>query len=448
MRILGAGVWKVAKIRGIKGLVARGDMRVELVELGTNYCPEDAGATEIRALLLESTLQVKRLDGEIADLQKATDKLKEERDGLVAYVEAHKALISPVRRLPLDVIQEIFMACLPTHRNCVMSAREAPALLGRVCTRLHIVGPTRPYRPTSPSFEEKFAQRLETTTTWLRRSEQCPLSISLESGVEFMPPSTTSHDTRHFIQALMPFSFRWQHIQFTVPTSLLGDMWRLSHADVPMLKSIELEEFNFPKLPLRWDSLTAISVLGHLYGIHIERNSIPDARQVPSASELLLFGRLSLLQLQDLTVRLCSRVFGGQKEADDAIPPLASFLTSSTHLESLEIDAETFSKPSPMQILRSLPPAMQRLQIHDVSATDRGGWAVSEEPSSLDDDVLALFVSTTAAKTCCPGLREIRIDNTRKISDVAPALHSLEDGGWTRHHLEGCRCRVFQRNAG
>ncbi|KAF8210556.1 hypothetical protein K438DRAFT_1570262, partial [Mycena galopus ATCC 62051] len=45
-----------------------------------------------------------------------------------------KALISSIRRLPLQVIQEIFIACLPTHRNCVMSASEAPIQLGRICS--------------------------------------------------------------------------------------------------------------------------------------------------------------------------------------------------------------------------------------------------------------------------------------------------------------------------
>ncbi|KAJ7782493.1 hypothetical protein DFH07DRAFT_704529, partial [Mycena maculata] len=46
-------------------------------------------------------------------------------------VEAHKA---PTRRLPLDFIQEIFVACLPTHWNCAMSASEAPVILGPVCS--------------------------------------------------------------------------------------------------------------------------------------------------------------------------------------------------------------------------------------------------------------------------------------------------------------------------
>ncbi|KAJ6594646.1 hypothetical protein B0H19DRAFT_908650, partial [Mycena capillaripes] len=103
-------------------------------QLGTNYCPTDKEVLEIENLIVEPTLRLKCLDDEIANLQKAIDKLAEERESLGAYVEAHRALISPVRRLPLDIIQEIFLACLPTHRNCVMSAYKAPILLGRICS--------------------------------------------------------------------------------------------------------------------------------------------------------------------------------------------------------------------------------------------------------------------------------------------------------------------------
>ncbi|KAJ7140956.1 hypothetical protein C8R44DRAFT_550119, partial [Mycena epipterygia] len=100
----------------------------------TNYCPSDEEVTEIKGLLVEPILRLQRLNDEIADMQKAIDKLTEDRDNLGAYVEAHRALISPVRRLPLDIIQEIFMACIPMHCNCVMSTTEVPVLLGRICS--------------------------------------------------------------------------------------------------------------------------------------------------------------------------------------------------------------------------------------------------------------------------------------------------------------------------
>ncbi|KAJ6581782.1 hypothetical protein B0H19DRAFT_884580, partial [Mycena capillaripes] len=113
-------------------------------QLGTNYCPKDDEILEIKELLVEPTRRLKRLDDEIADLQKAIRKLAEERDGLDAFVAAHQALISPVRRLPLDIIQDIFIACIPTHRNCVMSASEAPVLLGRICSSWRAISLSTP----------------------------------------------------------------------------------------------------------------------------------------------------------------------------------------------------------------------------------------------------------------------------------------------------------------
>ncbi|KAJ7130629.1 hypothetical protein C8R44DRAFT_613610, partial [Mycena epipterygia] len=280
--------------------------------LGTNYCPKDEEIADIKVLIVEPILRLKRLDDEIADMQKAIDKLIAERDSLGAYVEGHKALISPARQLPVDIIQEIFTACIPIHRNCVMSASEAPVLLGRICSswrtislstprlwaRLHVVEPVRPYTVTSTLFEEKLAQRLETTKTWLGRSGQCPLSISLESATESFggiplpidPPICPTIDL--FIQALLPFTPRWEHISFTTPPAALETLVHLAEAAFPLLKSVTLNQypygpphsvtwghlgmlrasqissfsisavdhFSLTELPLRWDQLMSLSI--------------------------------------------------------------------------------------------------------------------------------------------------------------------------------------------
>ncbi|KAJ6570911.1 hypothetical protein DFH09DRAFT_1153339 [Mycena vulgaris] len=51
-------------------------------KLGTNYCPDDGEITQINSLLVEPTLRLERLDGEIAAMQNAIDKLNAERDSL------------------------------------------------------------------------------------------------------------------------------------------------------------------------------------------------------------------------------------------------------------------------------------------------------------------------------------------------------------------------------
>ncbi|KAF7376847.1 hypothetical protein MSAN_00102200 [Mycena sanguinolenta] len=224
--------------------------------LGTNYCPTDDEAVEIKALLVEPILRLKGLDDEIMKLQKAIDQLVEERSRVAAYVEIHKALLSPVRRLPLDIIQELFIACLPTHRNCVMSASEAPVLLGRVCrswraislstprlwSSLHVVEPLwNPADPTPGSFEEKVARRLEIAQMWLSRSGQCPLSISLRSapgGFSQTGSPTPSATSIQFMETLLSFAPRWQHIHFTAPLSLLLVAMSPRGVEAPQLETV------------------------------------------------------------------------------------------------------------------------------------------------------------------------------------------------------------------
>ncbi|KAJ7661555.1 hypothetical protein DFH06DRAFT_1471976 [Mycena polygramma] len=277
-------------------------------QLGTNYCPKDEELLEIKALLVEPSLRLKRLDDEIAELQNALDRLAEERDGLRLWMDAHTALASPARRLPLDIVQEIFIACLPTHRNCVMSASEAPVLLGRICSswrsislstprlwaRLHIVEPPKIYGPATIADwgETKLAQRLETTKMWLGRSGQCPLSISLLGGPDNGPGELSSPTRTRLLEALIPFAARWQHISFNTQPVALDAISRLAESDAPLLegvafhhdypfppRSVELKDFGILRssrltsfsapcdcfseaLPLRWHQLRFLEING------------------------------------------------------------------------------------------------------------------------------------------------------------------------------------------
>ncbi|KAJ7181066.1 hypothetical protein C8R46DRAFT_885602 [Mycena filopes] len=280
-------------------------------KLGTNYCPLDDEVLQIRALLKAPLSRLKQLDDEIAGLQKAIDELVEERERVRSFVDPHNDLISPFRRLPLDVVQEIFVACLPTHRNCVMSAREAPVLLGRVCSawrsislgtprlwaRLHIVEPSRSGGGawcSTAELQDKLAQRLETTKAWLERSGQCPLSISLQGTHDPPPPPDVADlpNTHLFMDVIVSVAPRWQNISLWAPSSALEMLSGLTEHDVPVLQRFEmaassgsppggsptfaflgaphLKDFtvsagavqNTRELPVRWENLTYLSAMG------------------------------------------------------------------------------------------------------------------------------------------------------------------------------------------
>ncbi|KAJ7441724.1 hypothetical protein FB451DRAFT_1569166 [Mycena latifolia] len=477
-------------------------------KLGTNYCPQDEEIAQIQTLLVEPTLRLKCLDDEIATLQKALDKLAEERAEICAYVDAHKALISPVQRLPLDVIKEIFVACLPTHRNCVMSAVEAPVLLGCICSswrsislstphlwsRLHIVEPPCSYN-SAAAFKEKAVQRLEITKIWLGRSGRYPLSISLLSPFD----SFTSPTQNPLIRDLLPFTSRWEHISFTAMFSSLMTMIHLKPADVPMLKSVTIKElhepidapgrynstgflhgpkissFNFEgssfsplELPLRWDSLTDLSiaekwgseppfmtnemtlqVLSRCPQLRTCRILVCDPPGTLNSSRIgepvlelsflhtldldcdtftaaayCLFGRLSLPQLRNLKLHGMS---------DTADTPYALLLTTK-HIEKLDITIELFPKPFLANFLHELPPTLRELKISK--------FLESRRNVTFDDEILDSFSPSADIPTpCCPGLQELEMEYSCSASDKA-LLRFIRS--WALRRVVICFDRVME----
>ncbi|KAJ7473333.1 hypothetical protein FB451DRAFT_1249020 [Mycena latifolia] len=405
---------------------------------------------------------------------------------------------------------------MPTHRNCVMSAREAPVLLGRICSawraislstprlwsRLHIVEPTPPFNSSFDAlFEAKWVQRLETAKTWLDRAGQCPLSISLEGRFEhrnIMHPSDSStqchQDTTTFLAALIPFAPRWQHISFTVTSTGLETLAPLSSMDVPMLQSLNLSQhqdrfhqldwarfgilggdrvssfsmfgnnFCIADLPLRWDLLTTLSLLGPT---HVENPF--NALDFPVTSEIALqtisrcpalrsctlrvddqtmdipthdlivehcfvetlelwcegmaighafqrfLGNLFLPKLRNFTLRVHSSGLAGDSYPPDPIQRLCQFLASSSKLESINIDTATFSKGSLIQILCDLPPTLRQLYINDAAQHLHAVWGLDTTVSSaLDDDVLHVLSSAP----CGPTLADLDIQSSSTISDA------------------------------
>ncbi|KAJ6570912.1 hypothetical protein DFH09DRAFT_411907 [Mycena vulgaris] len=330
-----------------------------------------------------------------------------------------------------------------------------------------------------------------------RRGYQCPLSISLEC-----PASDDGGGT--FLWALVPFAPRWQHIQFSLLPFALQILRCLTAADVPMLESVtqykrsDMVEGNFDwglfgllrgprissfgmstcnptliEMPLRWDRLTAISMLRALpyFGfwhpgleatitsekaLHIisrcpelrscrlrlddrtaemqapyaivEHRSLQtfDLCSASSASTFKrLLGRLSLPNLREFTLRVSREVSPDSPvnnptptEVDNGILALGSFLAASTDLESLDLENDGFPKPSLVQLLRSFPSAVQRLRIQAHVAESDGMW-VPEPPPSFDDDILALFSPPPAGTACCPALRELYLHNPHMISDLS-----------------------------
>jgi uncharacterized coiled-coil DUF342 family protein len=82
--------------------------------LNTNTVPSDAECQSIHDLLKDPRRKCADLNEQIARMRKSLADLMRDRDELQSFIDAHLALISPARRLPDDVVREIFVAALPS----------------------------------------------------------------------------------------------------------------------------------------------------------------------------------------------------------------------------------------------------------------------------------------------------------------------------------------------
>ncbi|KAJ7727543.1 hypothetical protein DFH07DRAFT_896211 [Mycena maculata] len=252
--------------------------------LNTNYAPSDFEVKGIQSHLIPYVDEISRLDSLIRDLSA-------QREKTLQYIVAHKALLSPARRLPPDVMQELFLACLPTHRNAVMSITEAPILLTRICSAWRALALSTPalwaslHIPLELILDYGKARRQP--RTWLERSGRCPLSLSIvgartmEHWEEF-----ESDQVDLVMEALAGSADRWRSLDlhFRAYDGMLrlaqmyaprlaavrmegnsAEIVQMKFLTTPSLRTVELNirgDFDrwIPQMPLYWSHLTSLKI--------------------------------------------------------------------------------------------------------------------------------------------------------------------------------------------
>ncbi|KAJ7057697.1 hypothetical protein C8F01DRAFT_1150705 [Mycena amicta] len=209
--------------------------------LHTSYIPTDAETAQIRGELASHVLEIDNIDEQIR-------RLSLRRAELCAHVDAHKALISLPRRLPRDIVEELFLACLPGNKNAAIDTTEAPLILGHICSAWRAISLTTPRLWASLHVPFAFVaaeyDRTHVLAEWLGRSGSCPLSLSIVGDRGSRWGEETSHFTPAYVASalgiLLQHSPRWKHLQFT---RLSPTMLRLLLAqNSPMLQSIEIDD--------------------------------------------------------------------------------------------------------------------------------------------------------------------------------------------------------------
>ncbi|KAJ6460143.1 hypothetical protein C8R47DRAFT_1243045 [Mycena vitilis] len=237
--------------------------------LHTNHVPSERETLEIKEFLAEPEQELAQIDDQIDSLENVIHGLMNRRDVLRETVDPHRAILSPFRRLPKDIVQEIFLACLPTSYNAAMTRDEAPLLLCRVSrgwrefaqsfpllwSTLHIpVGLTHYGGAVQEMPARLFPALCATVDRWLGRSSGCPLSLSVKCY-----PDHTAPVSAEFLEHMMMWSSRWRSLTLDGGRSVEDFLAVHRSADAfPMLEELDISHHTqIPQDAATWGILRA-----------------------------------------------------------------------------------------------------------------------------------------------------------------------------------------------
>ncbi|KAJ3744903.1 hypothetical protein DFH05DRAFT_1491358 [Lentinula detonsa] len=241
--------------------------------IGTNYVPSTAELEKVKDLLPQPQIELSKVLSEINRVQAALDDLLLQKQSIEEYIDAHKSLLSPVRRIPPETLAEIFIHCLPTDSlYAVRNLAEAPLIFTTICRDWRQIALNTPRLWRSLHFflpsrlsDDVFSRRMAGITLWLERSGSLPLSISFHDGYEndtriisqSRPAMTVS-----LIRSLMHFSDRMQDVYLSLSSSSFPIFDNLSPS-FPILTSLHVRDKRLRKHDLNGTGSVGFGPLLH-----------------------------------------------------------------------------------------------------------------------------------------------------------------------------------------
>lgn len=379
------------------------------------------------------------------------DDLRKTQETTRVEIESLRSLLTPIRRLPPELLTEIFMHCLPYQRFIRPAPDQAPLLLAQICaswrrasisipslwTSLELHGFQTDTMEDEPLPEE--TQRVNNLLyTWFSRTEDCPLSLSVQDDSLLLTSVSKKLDD---------LAGRWQHLSLLVSEHThrcLDPSYEYSSLQSFKLRTLEgLEEvlvhdlsgsmLNAPQLThfiwdndvqhltpieMLWENLTYLTLstpmtiqqcltilprLTRMKNLNLQ-NISTDPGELPLCSVTLpelkslvlcstediypIFNALTLPNLRELVLSICSWPH---------ISILNLFHRSRCPLESLNLYFPPLSEAHLLECLEHLHTTLIELTLQ--SNRERG--------FPITDAVLERLTNTGVGEVLCPKLQVI-----------------------------------------
>ncbi|KAJ6471862.1 hypothetical protein C8R45DRAFT_874684 [Mycena sanguinolenta] len=345
--------------------------------LSTNEPPDDSDFEFIHSVISEADVRLACLNDEISNLQDKLKQLQDERESLSNYLTRNKAILSPLRRMPPELLGEIFSWTLPSMRETWTRegyVADSPWVLSHTSGSWRVVSLSIPSLwsrvAVDYSLEEEYS--LPLVEAQIRRAQS--LKIHFYASRESDP-----HGQTQMFELLSRHSLRWEELSIGITSDI-----------VPLLAVLCGRISSLKRLWIQWDNGEAENQ---------GPEAIPSIDCFQTAPALVEFGfcnQSSFGQVSLPTHQLTRVQLDGSWEDHKGVLKLAP------NLVEARIRFENYDDPQPELI--DLP-HLRRLRLSNPKALDNIRAPALEElsfwvPPIQPPDVLAVqaFVDHSA----CP----------------------------------------------
>jgi len=209
---------------------------VTLDHVRSNTVPSELDSIAMHKSVQQALTYQSRCQAEIETLRATLSRLEEARDRANGYISLHQSLFSPIRRLPAEIMNEIFAYCCSD--SVVIASRSdnlSSVTLSHVCHywralllssgELWAAIRVRLGRGTGAHFDGP----LKLLKLYLERSCSYPLSLTARDPF--------SLKDQRLLSPLIEHSHRWK--QFDVHRSVLGHLSTIKN-NLPVLETLQI----------------------------------------------------------------------------------------------------------------------------------------------------------------------------------------------------------------
>ncbi|KAK1220547.1 hypothetical protein PQX77_016687 [Marasmius sp. AFHP31] len=186
--------------------------------------------------------QIQMLNAEISRLEGVVTKLEGQREAVDKEIMNYRSLLSPIHRMPPEVMVEIFRFCcsFSNLHPYGFGAPPPPLELSSVCGRWHELVLNTPTLWTSLSAYNSSSypntRVYHTAKLFMDRSNSAPLAVN----VQYHGPPDHRPD---FFEPLVQNSRRWVRLELsTVPAAFEAQIYNRLRGELPLLKYLVLRD--------------------------------------------------------------------------------------------------------------------------------------------------------------------------------------------------------------